>query len=51
MLEGDLYHCCWLRHGRFIRIEGHLTPKGALRAIGLEEETLEAAGFGPGGSS
>jgi SnoaL-like domain len=33
-LEGDIYHCCWLRHGRFIRIEDHLTKKGALEALG-----------------
>ena len=24
-VEGDLNHCCWLRHGRFIRVEDHLT--------------------------
>jgi SnoaL-like domain len=44
-LEGDAYHCFWLRHGRFIRAEDHLTPKGALRALGLSGETLEAAGL------
>jgi hypothetical protein len=44
-LEGDLYHCCWLRHGRFIRVEDHLTAKGALYALGLSGETLEAAGL------
>ncbi|MFL5906664.1 MAG: nuclear transport factor 2 family protein [Solirubrobacterales bacterium] len=33
-LEGDIYHCCWMRHGRFIRIEDHLTEKGALEALG-----------------
>ena len=44
-LEGDLYHCFWLRHGRFIRVEDHLTTKGALHALGLTGETLEAAGL------
>jgi SnoaL-like protein len=33
-LEGDVYHCFWLRHGRFIRQEDHLTEKGALEALG-----------------
>jgi hypothetical protein len=36
-LEGDIYHCCWLRHGRFIRVEDHLTEKEALHALGLSE--------------
>jgi hypothetical protein len=44
-LEGELYHCFWLRHGRFIRVEDHLTAKGALHALGLSGETLEAAGL------
>jgi hypothetical protein len=44
-LEGDLYHCFWLRHGRFIRVEDHLTEKGALHALGLSGETREAAGL------
>jgi hypothetical protein len=44
-LEGDVYHCFWLRHGRFIRVEDHLTAKGALHALGLSGETLEAAGL------
>jgi hypothetical protein len=42
-LEGDLYHCFWLRHGRFIRAEDHLTAKGAHHALGLSAEALEAA--------
>ncbi len=45
-LEGDLYHCFWLRHGRFVRVEDHLTAKGALYALGLSGEALEAAGLG-----
>ena len=44
-LEGDLYQCAWLRHGQFFRWEDHLTLKGALRALGLSGETLEAAGL------
>ncbi len=46
-LEGELYHCYWLRHGRFLRIEDHLTLKGALHALGLEGDTIEAAGLRP----
>jgi hypothetical protein len=44
-LEGEAYHCCWLRHGRFIRVEDHLTEKGGLHALGLSGETLEGAGL------
>ena len=44
-LKGDLYFCFWLRHGRFFRVEDHLTLSGALHALGLEGETLEAAGL------
>ena len=44
-LDGDLYHCVWLRQGRFFRWEDHLTLKGAIRALGLSGETLEAAGL------
>jgi hypothetical protein len=35
----------WVRHGRFFRSEDHLTLSGALRALGLEGETIEAAGL------
>ena len=42
-LDGDLFYCFWLRHGKFIRQEDHLTAKGALYAVGLTAETLEAA--------
>ena len=45
ILEGDLYYCIWLRHGRFFRLEDHLTMKGALHALGFEGETLEEAGL------
>jgi ketosteroid isomerase-like protein len=44
-LDGDFYMCMWLRHGRIFRCEDHLTPQGALRALGLSGETLEAAGL------
>ena len=44
-LEGDTYHCFWVRHGRFIRAEDHLTAKNALHSLGLSGETLEAAGL------
>ena len=42
-LDGEVYHCCWLRNGRFIRVEDHLTEDGALRAMGLGDERLETA--------
>jgi ketosteroid isomerase-like protein len=44
-LEGDIHYCYWLRQRRFLRVEDHLTLQGALRALGLEGETLEAAGL------
>jgi SnoaL-like protein len=44
-LEGDVYQCFWLRHGRFFREEDHLTSSGALHALGLEGDTLEATGL------
>jgi hypothetical protein len=44
-LEGDMFHCFWLRHGRIFRQEDHLTLPGALRALGLQGETLEAVGL------
>ena len=48
-LEGDIYHCFWLRHGRFFRQEDHLTKRGALRALGLDDDypddALTAAGL------
>jgi hypothetical protein len=44
-LEGDLHHCLWLRNGRLLRVEDHLTLAGALRALGLDGDTLEAAGL------
>jgi hypothetical protein len=44
-VEGDIYYCFWLRHGRFFRAEDHLTPKRALGALGLTGDTLEAAGL------
>jgi hypothetical protein len=44
-LEGDVYQSIWLRNGRFLRVEDHLTLSGALHAFGVEAETLEAAGL------
>jgi len=44
-LSGDLYTCYWMRHGRFFRVEDHLTMSGALHALGVEGDTLEAAGL------
>jgi ketosteroid isomerase-like protein len=44
-LEGDVYHCFWVRHGRFFHVEDHLTLSGALHAFGFEGDTLEAAGL------
>jgi ketosteroid isomerase-like protein len=44
-LAGDVHFCVWMRHGRIFRVEDHLTPSGALHALGLEGETLEAAGL------
>src|SRR5918992_2029680 len=35
-LAGDVYTCLWLRHGRFFRVEDHLTLRGALHALGLK---------------
>jgi hypothetical protein len=42
-VEGEVCNCFWVRHGRFLRAEDHLTAKGALHALGLSGETLEAA--------
>jgi limonene-1,2-epoxide hydrolase len=47
-LGGDLYQGYWLRHGKFLRIEDHLTLRGALHSLGLEGDTLEAAGLREG---
>jgi len=44
-LEGTIYFSYWLRHGRLLRVEDHLTLGGALRGLGLEGETLEAVGL------
>lgn len=47
-LDGEIYHCFWLRQGRFIRVEDHLTANGAVRALGLSDEALQAAGLRAG---
>jgi SnoaL-like domain len=44
-LQLELFHCFWLRHVRVFRQEDHLTLPGALQALGLSGETLEAAGL------
>jgi hypothetical protein len=44
-LKGNLFQCYWLRHGRVLRQEDHLTLPGALHALGLSGQTLEAAGL------
>jgi SnoaL-like domain len=44
-IEGDIYQCYWMRHGRVFRLEDHLTLAGAIHALGLSGETLEAAGL------
>jgi hypothetical protein len=44
-LDGEILYCYWLRHGRFLRAEDHLTLSGALHALGLQGETLEAVGL------
>jgi hypothetical protein len=36
-VEGDLYHCAWLRNGRILRWEDHLSKAGALRGLGLDD--------------
>jgi hypothetical protein len=42
-LAGDVYHCLWLRNGRILRMEDHLTPEGALKGFGLDVDSPEAA--------
>jgi ketosteroid isomerase-like protein len=42
-LEGEMFHCVWLRHGRILRWEDHLTEAGAVKALGLDGSTFEAA--------
>jgi hypothetical protein len=44
-LEGEIYTGYWLRHRRLLRVEDHLTLKGALHGLGLNGETLQAAGL------
>ena len=47
-LEGDAYHCFWVRHGRFVRAEDHLTLKhrwmkrGEKAKSGIYREFYEA---------
>ena len=48
-LEGDIYQCFWLRHGRLFRQEDHLTKRGAMRALGFDDDcpvdSFDAAGL------
>jgi SnoaL-like domain len=44
-LDGDVYHCVWLRRGRVFRWEDHLTEEGAIQALGLSAEALKATGL------
>ena len=44
-VEGDVYYCFWLRHGRLFREEDHLTRGSALHALGLTPDALEAVGL------
>jgi hypothetical protein len=37
-MEGDVFICCWLRHGRIFRQEDHLTLDGARQALGLSDD-------------
>jgi hypothetical protein len=43
-LNGDLYQCSWMRRGRYLRVEDHLTLDGAVGALGVDAEALEAVG-------
>jgi hypothetical protein len=47
-LEGDIYHSVWLRHGRILRLEDHLTERGAMDGGGLSP--LRTATTGRSGS-
>lgn len=44
-VEAYLYLMAWFRRGRVLRMKNHLTVRGALRSLGLEGETVEAAGL------
>lgn len=37
-LDVDLFHCFWLRNGRILRMEDHITEPGAREALGLRLE-------------
>jgi hypothetical protein len=44
-LQQTAFICFWLRHGRIFRQEDHFTLPGAIHALGLSGDTLEAAGL------
>ena len=35
-VDGDLYFSIWMRNGRLLRVEDHLTESGARRGLGLD---------------
>jgi ketosteroid isomerase-like protein len=39
-VDGDLYFSIWLRNGRILRCEDHLTEAGACRGLGLDGGAL-----------
>ena len=41
-LHGDIYHCAWLRNGRILRWEDHLTEQGALDALGVSPRSAHS---------
>jgi SnoaL-like domain len=43
-LEGGIYQCVWLRNGRILRWEDHLTEAGAVHALGVSDESIEVTG-------
>jgi hypothetical protein len=45
-LEGDLYQCVWLRHGRLVRIEDHLTLGAASMHWGSRAKPSKPRGCG-----
>ena len=44
-LQGDMFHCFWLRHGRIFRQGGSPDSARGTPALGLQGETLEAVGL------
>ena len=42
VLEGDLFQCLWIRNGRYLRAEDHLTIEGLRNGIGDDSEAARA---------